>query len=79
MTPQKCAACYRKARQESKYCLYHHKAFQNIIDHHAVWMNAYGSISLEDYMIKLSSISETGRWIKEVIAVEVKSKKESMV
>ena len=42
-------------------------------------MNAYGIISLEDYMIKLSSISETGRWIKEVIAVEVKSKKESMV
>jgi hypothetical protein len=48
-------------------------------DHYTAWMNAYGRISFEDFMIKLSSRRETGRWIKEVIAVELKSKKESTI
>ena len=79
MTPKRCAACYRKASQDSKYCVYHDKAFQNMTDHYTAWMNAYGRISFEDFMIKLSSRRETGRWIKEVIAVELKSKNESTI
>jgi hypothetical protein len=79
MHPKKCLACYRKASENSKYCLYHDKAYQNLTDHYTSWMNAYGRISFEDFMIKLSSIRETGRWIKEVISVELKGKKESTI
>lgn len=75
MTPIKCAACQRKAVQGRKYCLYHDQAFQNMMAHYKVWANAYGIISMEDFMNKLSIMKETGNWIREVISIELQSKK----
>lgn len=46
-----------------------------MIKHYNTWVNAYGSISLKDFMNKISGMNETGSWIKEVIAVELKEQK----
>jgi hypothetical protein len=41
-----------------------------------VWVNTYDKISWEEFLINISGIQETGRWIKEVIAVELEKSKE---
>jgi hypothetical protein len=71
MTP-KCAACHRKALTGNKYCLHHKQAFDNVNNHYRAWVNAYGRISWEEFLSKVSSMQETGSWIREVIAVESK-------
>jgi hypothetical protein len=76
MTTQKCAACHRKALPDSKYCLHHKQASDNMLSHYKAWVNAYGGISWEDFMDKLLKLKETGSWVKEVIAVEQKMKNE---
>jgi hypothetical protein len=68
----KCPACHRKALSDNEYCLHHKQAFDSIINHYKTWVNAYGRISWEEFLTKLSSMQETGRWIKEVIEVELK-------
>jgi hypothetical protein len=73
MSINKCTACHRIALSGSKYCLHHKQAFDSImINHYKVWVKAYGRISWEEFLTKLSSMQETGRWIKEVIEVESK-------
>lgn len=72
MTLGKCAACNRQALPKSKYCLHHDQAFKSLTEHYKIWVNAYGDISMEDFMSKLASMEETGSWIKEVISIELK-------
>jgi len=72
MTTQKCAACYRNAIPGSKYCLHHDQAFHSLIEHYKAWVEAYGRISMDDFMNKLLGMEETGSWVKEVIKVELK-------
>jgi len=74
MTPQKCAACHRKAAPGSKYCLRHDQAFASLMEHYKAWVNAYGRISMDDFMNKLIGMVETGSWVKEVIEVELRKK-----
>jgi hypothetical protein len=72
-TTAKCTACHRKALSGgSKYCLHHKQAFDSMINHYKAWVKAYGRISWKEFLTKLSSMQETGRWIKEVIEVELK-------
>jgi hypothetical protein len=68
----KCTACHRRALSDNEYCLHHKQAFDSMINHYKTWVNAYGRISWEEFLIKLSSMQETGRRIKEVIEVELK-------
>jgi hypothetical protein len=71
MTPQgKCAACHRKALSGKKYCVHHSQAYDSLIEHYKAWVNAYGRISMEEFMDKLLHMNETGSWIREVIASE---------
>jgi len=72
MTTTKCTACHRNALSGSKYCLHHKQAFDSMIDHYKAWVEAYDRISREEFLTKLASMQETGRWIKEVIEVESK-------
>jgi len=72
MTTQKCAACYRKALPDGKYCLQHKQAFDSVMNHYNAWVEAYGGISWEEFLNKLTKMHETGSWVKEVIAVESK-------
>ena len=46
-----------------------------MINHYKVWVNVYGKIAWEEFLIKLSSMQETGSWVKEVIALELEKSK----
>lgn len=41
-------------------------------NHYRAWVDAYGSISWEEFLNKLPKMQETGSWVKEVIEVESK-------
>ena len=36
------------------------------------WVDAYGGVSWEDFLGRLSKMKETGSWVKEVIEAELK-------
>ena len=46
-----------------------------MIKHYKVWVNVYGKIAWEEFLIKLSGMQETGSWVKEVIALELEKSK----
>jgi hypothetical protein len=55
---------------DRKYCLHHKQAFDSINDHYQAWVGAYGSISWQEFLVKLLKMKETGSWVKEVIETE---------
>ncbi|HEX2106460.1 MAG TPA: hypothetical protein VHF28_01900 [Nitrososphaera sp.] len=71
----KCIICHRKALLGDKYCVHHKQAFENMINHYKAWINAYGRVSWEEFLIRLSDMQETGSWVKEVIARELEKSK----
>jgi hypothetical protein len=68
---QQCAACHRQA-SSGRYCLHHNRALESLTGHYKAWVDAYGGISWQDFLRKLSRMQETGSWVKEVIEVELK-------
>ena len=70
----RCILCVRKAIQE-KFCEYHYEALQSLRDHYHVWKNSYGEITWYDYLTKLQEIKYTGKWVKDVIEIELKNVK----
>jgi hypothetical protein len=40
------------------------------MSHYKAWVQAYGRVSMQDFMDKVLEMKETGSWIKEVISVE---------
>lgn len=68
----KCAACARETDSSGRYCSYHARALGQLKSHYDSWVDAYGGISLQDYMKRLHKMEETGQWIKEVIEAEMK-------
>lgn len=70
----RCMLCVRKAIQE-KFCKYHYEALQSLRDHYHVWKNSYGEITWYDYLTKLQEIRYTGKWVKDVIEIELKNVK----
>jgi hypothetical protein len=69
---KKCSACSRKVLTRKKYCFYHSQALDDIMEHYKKWVHVYEIISWNDFLNKLLNMNETGSWIKEVIAVELK-------
>ena len=70
-----CCACSRKVLATKKYCIYHSQALDDIKGHYTKWVYAYGIISWNDFLNRLLDMNETGSWIKEVISVELRSKR----
>lgn len=70
MTRLNCAACSRKALAGKKYCVHHSQAYDGLLNHYRAWVDAYGKISMEEYMDKLMAMRDTGTWVKEVIETE---------
>ena len=58
---------------ERKYCEYHYKALQSLKVHYEVWKKSYGEISWIEYLNRLQKISHTGKWVKQVIEIELKN------
>jgi hypothetical protein len=63
---------FKKSLDEKKYCCHHSQALDDIMEHYKKWVHAYEIISWNDFLNKLLNMNETGSWIKEVIAVELK-------
>ena len=49
-----------------KYCDYHDKAYQNVMESYDDWQEAYGELDFVDYLKKLIDNPATGLWAKEV-------------
>ena len=69
----KCTLCARRVIQE-KYCEYHYEALRSLRDHYEVWKSRYGEISRYVYLTRLRKIKYTGKWVKEVIEIELEVK-----
>jgi len=67
----RCILCVRKAFEE-KYCKYHYDALQSLKEHYEIWRSRYGELSWYDYLMRLKKNKYTGKWVKEVIEVELK-------
>lgn len=70
----KCTLCVRKAIQE-KFCEFHYEAVQSLRSHYQVWRSSYGEITWYDYLTRLQEIKYTGKWVKDVIEIELKNVK----
>lgn len=66
----KCALCDGD-RSSQEYCVYHSKAFENISATYKIWKGAL-DLSWKEYLIKISEMSETGSWAREVALYESK-------
>jgi hypothetical protein len=70
----KCAACGRDCGNGKAhchcYCSRHAKAFEQLQAHYAAWVRAYGHISWDEYLSRLSKMKETGDLVKQVIEAE---------
>ena len=67
----RCILCVRKA-VESHYCEYHYEALQSLKAHYEAWKKAYGEISWTEYLHRLQKTSHIGKWVKQVIGIELK-------
>jgi len=61
----KCAICQRTQLEESEYCKYHERAYENLLAGYRKWKRAEG-ITWSDYLKKLIELKETGEWVKDV-------------
>ncbi len=79
----KCTACSREELlsddehhdPQQRYCRYHAEALEQLKRHYGSWVAAYGSISWQDYLKRLSKMEETGQWARDVIDMEMKKEK----
>jgi DNA topoisomerase I len=68
----RCRLCVRNANQE-KFCEFHYEALQSLRTHYQVWRSSYGEITWHDYLARLQEIKYTGKWVKDVIEIELKN------
>jgi hypothetical protein len=50
-------------------------AYDSLKKNYGSWLTAYGQLSWKEYLEKLLKSKETGKWIKEVIKLELQEKK----
>lgn len=70
----RCILCVRKAINEG-FCEFHFEALESLRTHFQVWRSSYGEITWYDYLIRLREIKHTGKWVKDVIEIELKKVK----
>lgn len=61
-----CRVCGRERSGDSVYCERHQAAYGSIEEYYPRWRRALG-LSWREYLEKVSQISGTGMWVKEVI------------
>jgi hypothetical protein len=66
----KCKICCRDA-EENGFCLFHSKAYLNIIDKFEVWKKT-SDVVWREYLVEIQKNSLTGEWAKEVIKELIK-------
>jgi len=61
----RCKLCHRKKRENSEYCPYHGKAFDNLREAFERWKRAF-DIDWDDYLRQIAENTETGEWARDV-------------
>ncbi len=61
-----CRVCGRERGGDSVYCERHQAAYVGLEEYYQRWRRALG-LSWREYLEKVSKISGTGKWVKEVI------------
>jgi hypothetical protein len=61
-----CRLCKRECAQSSTLCKYHLAAKKSVESAYAKWNEAYGGITWQEYLRRVSRDAETGLWAKEV-------------
>lgn len=61
----RCTLCREKREEDSRYCLYHQRALQNLEEAYEMWKKAL-NIEWTDFLKTVSEKPETGRWAREV-------------
>ena len=68
----KCVLCKKEEVIEKGLCQYHNKAQINLKNGFIKWKDGYGEMSWRTYLIENSRLSETGKYVKEVIEYNLK-------
>lgn len=70
----RCKVCARRTKEEGEHlCQYHRGAVETLRKGYSAWNYAYSGLSWDEYLDRVKTLKDTGRWIKEVIALgEVK-------
>jgi len=67
----KCLVCNRESPE--KYCNFHKRAYNNIIQNFEVWQRATG-LTWKEYLKAVVENSYTGAWAKELAGYLLKNK-----
>jgi len=59
-----CKLCSREVHKNG-FCLFHSKAYQNILEKFRIW-EAASNVSWMEYLVEIQKNSLTGVWAKEV-------------
>jgi hypothetical protein len=69
----KCIFCFR--RTSTRYCHFHETARSLLRSHYRNWLNAYGIISWNEFLLHLRKVDQKGKWIADAIEVELNNSK----
>lgn len=67
-----CKVCERKI-EKGEFCDYHELAKKNIDSNYSYWNEAYGGISFNEYLKRISEHKDSGRWVQEVATYLLKN------
>ncbi len=64
---EKCIVCGRTNDDGyGPYCTLHTRAYRNIREAYMEWCKAYGSLTLQQFLTRLSKLPDTGERVKEL-------------
>ena len=61
-----CRLCKRGCAQSSVLCKFHLAAKTNLESGYGQWKEAYGSMTMKEYLQRIGRNKESGQWVKEV-------------
>ena len=61
-----CRLCKRKCAESSALCRFHLTAKKNLESGYRQWTEAYGPMTMEEYLQRVGRNKESGQWVKEV-------------
>ena len=61
-----CRLCKRECARSSVLCKFHLIAKSNLESGYREWTEAYGSITMKEYLQRIGRSKESGQWVKEV-------------
>jgi len=70
-TKNHCPICKAEKETNNMFCDKHNQAYLELKKGYELWLAAYGILSWDEYLKKLSAIDEIGKFISEVVEYEL--------